>query len=79
MTKVTVKINDDGIRRLYEEVAAKIETADRAFRASHEGFPIDVVEADARTAIPGVQLDADTLHKYATAVSDGEPFRFQLR
>lgn len=79
MAKVTVKMNEDGIRRLYKEIAAKIEAADRAFRSSHEGFPIEVVEADARTAIPGVELDADTLHNYAVAVSEGAPFQFKLR
>jgi adenosine/AMP kinase len=79
MAKVRVKMNDDGIRRLYEEIAANIGAADRAFRASHEGFPIEVVEADARRAIPGVEMDADTLHNYAAAVSEGVPFQFKLR
>ena len=79
MAKVTVKVNDDGIRRLYEEIATKIDAADRAFRNSHEGFPLEVVEADARTAIPGVELDNDTLHRYAVAVTEGAPFQFELR
>ena len=79
MAKVTVKLNDDGIRRLYEDIAARIEAADRAFRASHGGFPIEVVESDARTAILGVELDDDTLHDYAVAVSNGAPFQFELR
>lgn len=79
MAKVTVKMNDAGIRRLFEGIAAKIEAADTKFRATHESYPLDVVEADARSAFPGVELDADTRRRYAIAVSKAEPFQFKLR
>lgn len=79
MAKVTVKLNDKELARLYSQAAVNIEAADRAFRATHEGYPLEVVEADARLAIPGVELDPDTLHRYAVAVSKGEPFLFKLR
>ncbi|MFC5931939.1 hypothetical protein D6T64_01445 [Cryobacterium melibiosiphilum] len=79
MAKATVKMNDAGIRRLFEGIAANLEAADCKFRATHEGYPIDVVEADARSAFPGMDLDADILHNYAVAVSKAEPFQFKLR
>ena len=77
--KVTVKMNDAGIRRLFEGIAAKIEAADCKFRPTHAGYPIDVVEADSHSAFPGIDLDADILHNYAVAVSKAEPFQFKLR
>ena len=79
MAKMRVKMNDAGIRHLFEGIAAKIEAAGSKFRATHEGYPIDVVESDALSAFPGIDLDADTLHNYAVAVSKAEPFQFKLR
>lgn len=74
-----MKVNDKAIQRLYEQIAANIAAADQAFRATHEGYPLEVVEVDAQSAIPGVELDQDTIHRYAVAVSRGEPFQFELR
>jgi len=70
-------MNDAGVKRLYDEIAAKLETADREFRGTHEGYPVSVVEADAASALP-ISLEADALHRYASAVSAGEPFQFKL-
>ena len=46
MTKVQVKMNDDGMRKLFEEIAANLDAADQRFRQTHEGYPFDVVRKD---------------------------------
>lgn len=71
-------MNDAGLRRVFEEVAAKLEAADESFRVTHTGLSFEVVIADAPDALP-VELNEAGLTEYAQAVSAGEPFRFELR
>ena len=63
---------------MLQQAAERIATLDEAFRATHEGFPVDVVEADVDAAFPGVELPNEAKRQYAEAVSGGLPFRFQL-
>jgi len=78
MSRMRVKMNDEGLRQMFREVASNLEAADESFRATHTGLPFDVVIADAVDALP-VELDEAGLIDYAQAVSAGEPFRFELR
>lgn len=74
------QFNERGMRKLFEEIAAKFEAADQKFRRTHTGLPYEVVRADAAQALPdGVELADDDLDKYAAAVAAGEPFEFRLR
>jgi hypothetical protein len=67
------------LRNLMRAIAQRIEAADERFRRTHEGLPLDVVRADAIHALPdGVQLTEAQLDAYASAVSAGDPFQFQL-
>lgn len=68
------------MRKLLEEIAAKLEAADQKFRQTHTGLPYDVVRADAAHAFPdGVELTEEDLNKHAAAVAEGETFDFRLR
>ncbi|SMQ71911.1 hypothetical protein [Agreia sp. VKM Ac-1783] len=78
MSRHTIKFSQQGMQDLHAQITANINAADAAFRATHEGFPIDVVEADAAEALP-LDLNADGLHAYDVAVASGEPFEFVLR
>lgn len=40
------------MRKLLEEIPAKLEAADQKFRQTHVGLPYDVVRADAAHASP---------------------------
>lgn len=77
MTNVRVKINDAGLRKLYQEVAAKIDEADRSFRETHTGYPVEVIAADAPNAFPWLELSDWT--QYATAVANNAEYVFELR
>ena len=77
MANSKVKINDAGVRRLYADIAAKIEQADKSFRETHTGYPVDVIVADAPNAFPW--LKGVNWNDYAMAVSNGTPFEFKLR
>lgn len=75
--RMGIEFNEKALKKLFESVAQTVDDADRAFRATHEGFPFDVVLADASDALP-LQLPASTLEAYARAVADGQPFEFIL-
>lgn len=70
-------MNDEGIRKMLEEIAAKLEAADQHFRQTHEGYPFEVVRNDAPDALP-IELNDEGWDAYATAVASGQPFRFEL-
>jgi len=78
MRNIRVNINQRGIQELFDGIATKLEEADKSFRATHTGLPVDVVAADAADALP-VSLNEEGLAAYAQAVSAGEPFQFTLR
>lgn len=75
-----VRVNDRAIRKMLERIATQLEEADRSFRETHTGLPVDVVRADAPDALPAnLQLSPEALDDYAAAVSADKPFEFQLR
>jgi len=77
---VRVKVNDREFRKLLEQIARQLEEADRKFRSTHTGLPVDVVRADASDAMPAnITLTDGQLDDYAAAVAADEPFQFQLR
>lgn len=65
-------------KKLLAEVAESIEAADKQFRETHAGLPIDVIVADFATHGPKVHLPEAKLQEYAEAVSTGEPFRWVI-
>lgn len=71
-------INDRALEGLFAGIAANIETYDLAFRATHEGYPVHVVEADVLSAFPGITMDDTMRRDYAVAVSNRLPFQFTL-
>ncbi len=79
MTHITP--NPDGIRKVYDEIARKIEGVDQGVRRDSEGSSAEDVEALAgqRFSAIGVQLPEADLQRYAAAVVAGEPFEFRLQ
>ena len=77
MSRQDIEFSEQGMKNLYAQIAANLEAADAAFRATHQGFPVHVVEADAADALP-IELNAEGLHQYAVAVASHEPFEFHL-
>jgi hypothetical protein len=67
-----------GMQSVLRQIQASIEAADKQFRATHEGLPINVIVADFAEFGPGVELTREALHSYAEAVSSGEPFEWHL-
>jgi hypothetical protein len=63
---------------ILRQVQANIEAADKQFRATHEGLPVDVIVADFAEFGPDVELTEEALNTYAAAVSSGEPFAWHL-
>lgn len=73
------KWNPGGLRRFEREMGAKVERMDRALRAEWAGKPVGEVEVAARAALDRVgirNLNAAKVTEYATAVSEGKPFKF---
>ncbi|MFB4353210.1 hypothetical protein RAC69_08685 [Microbacterium sp. LS_15] len=56
------------------KAARNVEAADRRFRASREGMPVDTVVYELGIFGPLVDLDDDNLRAYAEAVSAGRPY-----
>ena len=78
---VKIKMNNDGIRALQEEIAAKITTVDTDLRATPLlGHPVDEIKEKAATALGniGVELPDGKLTEYAQSISDGNDFEFEL-
>lgn len=75
---MNIEWDEEGMRAVLREAAETIAGYDAAFRATHEGYPVEVVEADVEGAFPGVELPAGMKHEYAMAVSEGKPFRIEL-
>jgi hypothetical protein len=74
-----IRINEGEYRKLLKSIADSLRAADRHFRATHSGLPLNVVRADARGALPtGITLSKEDLEAYAQAVAAGEPFEFRL-
>ena len=79
MTKIRVKVNQRGIQTLFARISSDLHGADRHFRETHGGYPLDVVRRDAPRALPGINLGDDGWDAYAAAVAGGDPFEFELR
>jgi hypothetical protein len=77
MTKVRVNVNDGAMDKVFQRVANGMSEADTAFRATHEGYPEEIVRADADSALP-VKLSPEDLDAYAHAVATGADFNFRL-
>jgi hypothetical protein len=77
MTKVRVNVNDGTMDVVFQRVAKAMSEADTAFRATHEGYPQEIVRADADSAFP-VNLSPEDLNAYAHAVATGADFEFRL-
>lgn len=73
-----IEFNEEGMRRMYEEAAANLAAQDEAFRATHTGYPVEVIMADFAELGPSVELPESKLREYAEAVSAGEPFKWVL-
>jgi hypothetical protein len=73
--------NDDGIRKLFDDIARKINAADKRFRTEWEGRPAAEVEPAARASFEriGVNLTDAQVTDYAAAVEAREPFKFRLQ
>lgn len=68
-----------GMRDLMQRVKVELDAADKQFRASHTGMPVDVVIEDFAEFGPNLDLPDETLRAYAEAVSSGQPFEWELR
>lgn len=78
---VKIKVNNDGVRALQEDIAAKITTVDTDLRATPLlGHPIHEIKEKAATALGniGVELPNGKLAEYAQSISDGNEFEFEL-
>lgn len=71
-------MNDRAIESVLRQIQLRIAAADKQFRETHEGLPVDVIVADFTEFGPGVELTEGALHSYAEAVSSGEPFEWRL-
>lgn len=65
-------------KKLLAEVTESIEAADKQFRETHAGLPVDVIIADFATHGPKVDLPDAKLEEYAEAVSSGAPFEWVI-
>ena len=76
-----LEINDDGLRLIYDEIAAKIQQVDEALRATPlRDHPVDDIKKQAKAALAniGLELPDEKLTEYAQSISDGEDYGFQL-
>lgn len=76
-----VRINPEGIEKVFAQIAAKIEKIDREIRDAHTGQPADqVVEvASERFTAAGVNMTHQAIEDYAASVEADEPFTLELR
>jgi hypothetical protein len=76
-----VRINQAGVRDLYQQIADRIEGADQQFRSLWTGKPVAEIEPNVASTFGeiGVTLPADTVRSYAEAVSAGEDFVWKLK
>jgi hypothetical protein len=74
-----IEFNEDGMRRMLEEAAENIRKADESFRATHAGYPVEVVMADFASQGPAIDMPEAMLREYAECVSGGKPFKFVLQ
>lgn len=73
-----IEVNEDALRKIFEQAATNIEAADQKFRETHSGLPVEVIVADFEEFGPPVQPTDAQLEAYAAAVSAGEPFEWVL-
>jgi len=75
-----VRINSDGIEKVFARIAAKVEEIDQDIRAEHTGQPADQVAsiASQRFAAAGVNMTPQAVQAYAASVEAGEPFTVAL-
>lgn len=75
----TFKSNDDGIRKMFEEIARKIGAVDKQLRAEYTGRPWQEIEEPAARAFAaaGVNFTGD-ISAYAKSIEENKDFRFDL-
>ena len=80
MAEIKFEINDDGIRKLYEEVATNLKRIDSALRQELTGRDVDVVIPRVKAALgaSGVELPDDKLREYSQSISENKDFKFVL-
>jgi hypothetical protein len=76
--RVDIEFDEDGIKAIFADVAKNIAAADARFRQNHEGYPVEVVEADVASAFPELEMSDSLRRDYATAVAECRPFIFNL-
>lgn len=76
-----VHINPDGLDRLFQEIARKIEKVDADIRAELAGKPAAEVApiAAQRFSAVGVNLTPSDIDAYAVSVEKGENFQINLQ
>ena len=76
----TFKMNEQGVRDLYKEIAKKVEKEDQAIRRSAQGKTASQVKslAKRRFASIGLNLTDKNLTDYAKSVVERKDFNFTL-
>lgn len=73
------KANDDGIRKMFEEVARKIEAVDKQLRGEYAGRPWQEIQEPAARAFAAAGVNfAGDLSDYAKSVEQNKEFKFEL-
>ena len=75
-----VEINEDALKKVYNDIGAKILEVDRKFRDEHAGEDAEPLQPQAREAFAGIGYsmpDSDAA-TYCRSVADGTPFEFTL-
>ncbi len=71
--------NEDGIRKMFEEVGRRIEAVDKELREQYTGRPWQEIEEPAARAFAaiGVNFTGD-ISDYAKSIEENKDFRFDL-
>lgn len=71
--------NPDGIRKIFEEIAAKMKAVDQELRAKYTGKPWKDIEEPAAQAFAaaGVHFTGD-ISDYAKSIENNEDFTFKI-
>ncbi|GAA4678408.1 hypothetical protein [Frondihabitans cladoniiphilus] len=77
MAKFRVVVSDKALAEVFEQIATAVSEADASFRSTHEGYPEEIVRADAASALP-IDLTGEGVDAYALAMATGQDFEFQL-
>jgi hypothetical protein len=77
---VEFEMNDDGLRAVYDQIAARISQVDLALRQELSGEPLEAVlpRAQAAFASIGVELPPEKVEVYAQSIVDDEDFEFVI-